>query len=110
MNDQNDNESHSATMSQIPLGVMIASSSARTLRGSTRLVLTVVSRGEAMLSFQAGQCDVENDMQQQEGEAGEAQRLEQPPCVSWGGSIGVSGSARMATIWKPQAWLKSEAM
>lgn len=70
-------------------GVVIASSIARTLRGHTRLVLTVVSRGEAMLSFQAGQCDVENDVQQQEGEAGEAQGLEQPPCVSWGGSSGV---------------------
>lgn len=76
-------------MSQIPWGVMIASFIARTLRGRTRLVLTVVSRGEAMLSFQAGQGDVENDVQQQEGEAGEAQGLEQPPCVSWGGSIGV---------------------
>lgn len=61
-NDQNYNEFHSATMLQIPLGVMIASFIARTLGGSTRLVLTVVSRGEAMLSFQAGQCDVENDV------------------------------------------------
>lgn len=39
------------------------------------ITLTVVTRSDTMLSFQAGQRDVENDVKQQEGKTGEAQRL-----------------------------------
>lgn len=45
------------------------------MTGSARLVLTVVSGCDAVLSFQAGQCDVENDVKEQKGEAGDAQGL-----------------------------------
>lgn len=37
-----------------------------------------------VLCLQARQRDVEYDVQQQEGKTDEAQRLQQPSCVSWG--------------------------
>lgn len=40
-----------------------------------KLILTVITRCNTVLSFKASQGDVKNDVQQQEGKTGEAQRL-----------------------------------
>lgn len=47
----------------------------RNIKKKATIILTVVTRCNAVLCLQTCQRDVENYMQQQEGKAGEAQRL-----------------------------------
>lgn len=59
--------------------------------------LTVEVGGDGVARQEAADADLVDDVEQQEGQTGEAERLQEPPCVAWRGR-------RAAVSWPYGCW------